>query len=357
MPATTLRGAQVRDGTVQRADLDITTVGNAVIRKLVQGSGVTLSSTGADAGTGDVTINATGNFDPSVDAVFTASQSIILTNAALGTDDAVLNIRHRTSGTPAAGFGTTLWLLGDSATVADRDMAQLYAAWSDPTDATRKSYVGIRLAAGALIDRMRLHSSGGVSFGTVFATDPGAGYANVATGYKINNVACMPPSGGAAGQMLVKNSATNYDFGWDKFVSTQTALLTATAGTVSTVGVHAGYGGSARLTPAITGRVLLIFSGYLSSSVAGAFAAVIAVRYGTSTAPAHGAAATGTNVANVNQSYGHSAAALYAVPFTVCCVVSGLTVGTDYWFDWIYGSSSAGSTAKLNACAASIAEF
>jgi hypothetical protein len=61
MATTTVRGGQVTDGTVQRVDLDVSTVGQAVVRKLVQGNNVTLSSTGADSGTGDVTINsATG---------------------------------------------------------------------------------------------------------------------------------------------------------------------------------------------------------------------------------------------------------------------------------------------------------
>lgn len=58
MPPTTIRGGQVLDGSVQRADLDSTTVGQAVVRKIVQGSGITLSSTGADSGTGDVTVSA-----------------------------------------------------------------------------------------------------------------------------------------------------------------------------------------------------------------------------------------------------------------------------------------------------------
>jgi hypothetical protein len=58
MPATNVRGGQVLDGSVQRVDIDVTTVGQSVCRKIVQGTGITLSSTGADAGTGDVTINA-----------------------------------------------------------------------------------------------------------------------------------------------------------------------------------------------------------------------------------------------------------------------------------------------------------
>ena len=56
MPPTLIRGLQVLDGSVQRADHDTTTVGQATVTKLVQGSNITLSSTGADAGTGDVTV-------------------------------------------------------------------------------------------------------------------------------------------------------------------------------------------------------------------------------------------------------------------------------------------------------------
>jgi hypothetical protein len=57
MPLTTIRGKQVLDGTIQRHDLDVSTVGQAVVAKLIQGTNVTLSSTGGDAGTGDVTIS------------------------------------------------------------------------------------------------------------------------------------------------------------------------------------------------------------------------------------------------------------------------------------------------------------
>jgi hypothetical protein len=58
MAITAIRGKQVLDGSIQRADLDTSTTGQAVVAKLVQGSNITLSSTGADSGTGDVTISA-----------------------------------------------------------------------------------------------------------------------------------------------------------------------------------------------------------------------------------------------------------------------------------------------------------
>jgi hypothetical protein len=57
MSATQLRGAQVLDGSIQRLDLDTSTVGKAVIAKAIQGTGIAITSTGGDAGTGDVTIN------------------------------------------------------------------------------------------------------------------------------------------------------------------------------------------------------------------------------------------------------------------------------------------------------------
>lgn len=72
----TLTGDDVLDGSIQRRDLDITTVGQSVIRKLIAGQGVIIgANTGADQGTGDVTItsgsgdfggNFASYFDPAV---------------------------------------------------------------------------------------------------------------------------------------------------------------------------------------------------------------------------------------------------------------------------------------------------
>lgn len=61
MPATSIRSAQLTDGAaVGRADLITATAGQAVVAKIVAGTGITLSNTGADSGTGDVTITASG---------------------------------------------------------------------------------------------------------------------------------------------------------------------------------------------------------------------------------------------------------------------------------------------------------
>jgi hypothetical protein len=58
MARTTLTGRQISDGSVQRADIDISTTGQALITKVIAGTNVTITSTGANSGTGDVTINA-----------------------------------------------------------------------------------------------------------------------------------------------------------------------------------------------------------------------------------------------------------------------------------------------------------
>lgn len=74
MAQQTINSSQIRDGEVKRADLNTATSGSAVIRKAVSGTGVNLSSTGADAGTGDVT------FSVNTDVCITVQ----ITNAGLG---------------------------------------------------------------------------------------------------------------------------------------------------------------------------------------------------------------------------------------------------------------------------------
>lgn len=64
MAQTLLRGEQVTDGSIKRDDLNVSTAGQAVIRKVIAGTNISLTYTGTDSGTGDVTINATGGGAP-----------------------------------------------------------------------------------------------------------------------------------------------------------------------------------------------------------------------------------------------------------------------------------------------------
>jgi hypothetical protein len=57
MSSTVITSQQIKDGVVQRSDLNVTTSGQSVVAKILQGNLITLGSSGADAGTGDVTIN------------------------------------------------------------------------------------------------------------------------------------------------------------------------------------------------------------------------------------------------------------------------------------------------------------
>lgn len=57
MGRTELKSHQIHDGSIQNVDIDITSPGKALITKVVAGDGITISSTGADEGTGIVTIS------------------------------------------------------------------------------------------------------------------------------------------------------------------------------------------------------------------------------------------------------------------------------------------------------------
>lgn len=60
MAITQLKAEQYGSGSVERTDLNTTSAGKAVVAKIIAGTNITISQTGVDNGTGDVTINATG---------------------------------------------------------------------------------------------------------------------------------------------------------------------------------------------------------------------------------------------------------------------------------------------------------
>jgi hypothetical protein len=57
MARTQINGTLIGDGTVTRADINTTVAGQALITKLLVGSGLTATRTGVDVGTGDVTVS------------------------------------------------------------------------------------------------------------------------------------------------------------------------------------------------------------------------------------------------------------------------------------------------------------
>jgi len=58
MPRQEFTGNQIKDGTIFREDLNTTISGRALVRRILEGTGISITYDGADSGTGDVTINA-----------------------------------------------------------------------------------------------------------------------------------------------------------------------------------------------------------------------------------------------------------------------------------------------------------
>lgn len=115
-------------------------------------------------------------------------------------------------------------------------------------------------------------------------------------------------------------------------------------GTINTTGVMCGLAGS--ITPKFTGTVRAIIAANLGQTQNAPDGTAIQIRYGTGAAPANGAALTGTAI---------GAQAVIELPTgadqsngTCIATISGLTVGTTYWFDLSQRSGLGGLTIVLS---------
>jgi hypothetical protein len=87
------------------------------------------------------------------------------------------------------------------------------------------------------------------------------------------------------------------------------------------------------LTPATTGRVKVTFCGTLGNLTA-AGGADLWIAYGTGTAPANGAASTGTTMTTLPvTAFQYLTGANIEAPFCYIAEVGSLTLSTQYWFD------------------------
>jgi hypothetical protein len=111
-------------------------------------------------------------------------------------------------------------------------------------------------------------------------------------------------------------------------------------GTSSTAGVMMGLAGT--ITPLKSTIIKFEATGAVNNGTAnrGSF---VGVRYGTGSAPTNGAATAGTLAGN--GTFHNNAAASLTVPFTSLGIVTGLTVGTAYWYDLWLGSLTSGTSA------------
>jgi hypothetical protein len=126
------------------------------------------------------------------------------------------------------------------------------------------------------------------------------------------------------------------------FASSQSTPSNPT-GTTDTTGKMMGLAGT--ITPTASGKILLIISGTIFNPTAIADGAKVQASYGTGTAPTNGAAITGTQCGGRPQYI--AATTAQKVPFSVNCVITGLTLSTAYWLDVTLAAITAG-TATIN---------
>jgi hypothetical protein len=121
----------------------------------------------------------------------------------------------------------------------------------------------------------------------------------------------------------------------------------------TTTGVMMGLPGT--ITPSYSGRIFVIASGSWKNNTTNG-GGHVALLYGTGTKPANGAALTGSSNSSHALGYGFTANAF--VPFSVCSIITGLTIGTSYWLDIVLAAVDVGTVTLVdNSCMISAFEF
>jgi hypothetical protein len=298
------------------------------------------------------------------DAAF--SDHITYLDANASSPLTVLTVEHDTSGTPGTDFGVTLGFA-----LNGKSSGLMMSGWSDATAGNETSYFEWYLASfgTAPSRKMRLWGSGGLTVGIATPTDPSLGIIAVGNGFRVGN------AGVAVGRFLYSDGAKYVDSPWSLPASGSAGqtLIVAPAGsqpntkfatfmgvngpqsspaaTTSTSGVMAGM--ATYFTPVVTGRVLVIFNGAPTSSVAGAWVAGF-IRYGAGTAPVNGAAPVGTQIGP--QWLAAPPIAGQWAGASMSAVIAGLTIGTQYWVDVVY-RVPAGNSGGITQAAFTITEF
>jgi hypothetical protein len=316
MATTTITTENIRASAVQRSDLNVSgTAGTNVIAKVVQGTGISISSTGGDSGTGDVTINATATIGGSVantqiavgaatantiqgDANFTYSAPTVTLNATTNVLTQFVVQNNLVSGATASdaifkasnpGTNGNLGQFGirsfNSAAFGALLANDIYV-YNAGTNSGRLVLIsnGPPIAFGTPNESARVGS--GLMVGST--TDPGAGYVNAATGYKLNNTALSS---------LFYAAITAQ-------VAISTGVDTYLTGTKITVGSSWKVGGTIRL------RL------HLSKTAAGTGAIIVNIRAGT--------AGTTSDTAFIAINFGASTAAVDTGIIEVFCTLRGI---------------------------------
>lgn len=146
----------------------------------------------------------------------------------------------------------------------------------------------------------------------------------------------------------------------DVGLATYRATPSNPTGTISSTGVMMGLSGA--FVPTKSGKLDIFISGNISNNTA-ADGATVQIRYGTGTSPTNGATLTGTTAGQPSGITNPSLITILGViltpgsgNFTCSDIISGLTLGTTYWFD-VSLARVTGGTASISNVFIKIAEL
>ena len=158
-----------------------------------------------------------------------------------------------------------------------------------------------------------------------------------------------PTTAGTANQVLTSQGGGGTAMTWQTANlfngATIQAGVTNPTGTTSTSIVMMGLGTTCKLTPVSSTRIWIGLN-FIVQNTVGADGVQVQLRFGTGTAPANGAAATGTLITSTLGANPVNVASAFqsATPFGLAL---SLTPGTAYWFD-IGLSALSGGTASMS---------
>lgn len=146
--------------------------------------------------------------DQAIAPTWSANHIFQTSDAGTGNVTTPITLRHVTSGTAAANFGSGILFSNESGGGSNVQAATLNVAWSNAGAGAETSYMDFGLtSAGSFSSRMRLHGSSGLSVG--HTTDPSAGIISANTGFKIGANEFPAASNG----LIQRTSANTYSSG------------------------------------------------------------------------------------------------------------------------------------------------
>ena len=150
----------------------------------------------------------------------------------------VLTVRHASSGTPAAGFGTAVVLSLESSTTENQSAARVYAVWSEATHATRKAQLVLTAYDTAEREGLRIGANGSAATIGFLGATPSARLAHVAdasTAHAVTDPGDSPADADVLLEDLVANVIPDIETKLNALGTTIDSILT----TLETFGLHA----------------------------------------------------------------------------------------------------------------------